>query len=38
MAKHLVNVFIMFDVLILPIINFVLLSKLLKLQEREGNK
>lgn len=39
MAKHFLNMFIVFDFLILPIINYYLLCKLLKntKNEEEGN-
>lgn len=35
MAKHLADVFIIFDLLILPIINFIILTKILNKKEEE---
>ena len=35
MAKHLADVFIIFDFLILPIINFIILIKILNKKEEE---
>lgn len=35
MSKHLIDVFIIFDLLILPIINFIILIKILNKKEEE---